>query len=459
MDVLLERNCSINMEITLFQRQRTGSLSSQNKSIKDLTRLVHAPQFLSEDKRQALLKKMQMLSGLEKSRYDSLCGVLIDNLVEYCQNLPETANSYYSQPGGIVDHALNRTEAALSLFQEFMVHEQPESLSEEQKLWQYALYSAAILQGIGKLFLDYRVNFYDANGHFLKEWNPLLESLSSTGMYYFYEFQKEPEVEFRRRLNLLMARTLMPLSGFSWIASNPDVLAVWLALLNEDERSAGTLGALLIRAEALAIQRNLLEFIGKGSTAQSGGRYRSGTFSGGQPETLLEKEQAVGMEFIQWMIKALAESRIVVNKAPLFMVPGGMLMCAEMFQLFVREHPEYKNWQAVQNGFLSLGLHHRSLDGGVISRFEAKNQMQTGIVFSKYALALPESVKIQQMNTGKVEPMSATELIHKAQFNSQFTQQKNVGVITPLEKLTAAGEWQVIENEADTFGPGAKSGA
>ena len=448
------------MEMALFhrQRQRKGSLSSQGKSLKDLTRIVNANLILSEDKRQTLLKRMRMLSGLETARYDSLCGILITNLVHYCQNLPETTNSYYSQQGGLVDHALNRTEAALSLFQEFMVQEQPDQLSEEQKLWQYALFSAAILQGIGKLFVDYRVSFYDANGQFLKEWNPLLENMTSTGVYYFYEFEKEPEIEFRRRLNLLLARTLMPASGFAWLASNPEVLAVWLALLNEDERSAGTLGAILIRAEAIAIQRYLLEFMVRGTAAHSGGRYRAGTFSGGQPETLLEKEQTVGMEFIQWMIKALGEGRIMVNKAPLFMVPGGMLMCAEMFQLFVREHPEYKNWQAVQNGFLSLGLHHRAADGGVLSRFETKNQMETGVVFSKYALALPESVKVVQMSTGKVESMSATELIHKAQFGSQFTQQQSTGLTQSLQKLDAAGKWQAVENEGLGLKPGAKNG-
>ncbi|KTC80818.1 conjugal transfer nickase/helicase domain-containing protein [Legionella cherrii] len=448
------------MEMALFhrQRQRKGSLSSQGKSLKDLTRIVNANLILSEDKRQTLLKRMRMLSGLETARYDSLCGILINNLVHYCQNLPETTNSYYSQQGGLVDHALNRTEAALSLFQEFMVQDQPDLLSEEQKLWQYALFSAAMLQGIGKLFVDYRVSFYDANGQFLKEWNPLLENMTSTGVYYFYEFEKEPEIEFRRRLNLLLARTLMPASGFAWLASNPEVLAVWLALLNEDERSAGTLGAILIRAEAIAIQRYLLEFMVRGTAAHSGGRYRAGTFSGGQPETLLEKEQTVGMEFIQWMIKALGEGRIMVNKAPLFMVPGGMLMCAEMFQLFVREHPEYKNWQAVQNGFLSLGLHNLAADGGVLSRFETKNQMETGVVFSKYALALPESVKVVQMSTGKVESMSATELIHKAQFSSQFTQQQSTGLTHSLQKLDAAGKWQAFEYEGHGLKPGAKNG-
>ena len=49
----------------------------------------------------------------------------------------------------------------------------------------------------------------------------------------------------------------------------------------------------------------------------------------------------------------------------------------------------------------------------VMSRFEQANnqQMHNGVVFSEYAVALPELVEVHQMNTGKVESMSATELI------------------------------------------------
>jgi integrating conjugative element relaxase (TIGR03760 family) len=448
------------MEMALFHRERKGSLSMRRKSLKDLTRIVAANHFLAEDKRQALLKKMRDLTHLETSRYESICLTLIENLILFCQNLPETANSYYSQPGGLVDHALNRTEAALSLFQEFMVHEPSDALSEEQRLWQYALYSAALLQGIGKLFVDYRVNLFDTNGQLLKEWNPLLESMGSIGQYYSYEFQKEPEVEFRRRINLLLAKTLMPASGFSWIASHGEVLAVWLALLNEDERSAGTLGAILIRADAIAIQRYFTEFMNRHTAnLPGGGRYGSvGTFSGGVPETLLEKEQNAGLEFIQWMINSLAEGRIMINKAPLFMVPGGMLMCQEMFQLFVREHPEYKNWQAVQNGFLSLGLHGHGVDGSAISRFEQtqNQQMQSGIVFSKYAIALPGSVKVQHLS-GKVETMSAMELVHRASYHTQL-QQQNAATAPGLQKLNAAGQWLAIEHEGNSPRPGAGKG-
>lgn len=447
-----------NLEVALFHRQRKSALSLPAKSLKDLTRSLTATQFLAEDKRQVLLKRMETLSGLETSRYESLCSVLVDQMVHYCQSLPETTNSYYSQAGGLVDHALNRTEAALSLFQDFIVQDQPDLLSEEQKLWQYALYSAAILQGIGKLFVDYKINLFDANRKILKQWNPLLESLSNTGTYYDYEFQKEPEIEFRRRLNLLIARALMPASGFSWIASNPQVLAIWLALLNEDLRSAGTLGALLIRADAIAIQRYISEFMVRSEASRSGRYGRSGTFSGGVPESLIEKERAIGVEFIQWLTAGLEEGRIMINKAPLFMVPGGMLMSQEMFQLFVREHPEYKNWQAVQNGFLSLGLHRQGVD---LSRFEQAHtqQMHSGIVFSEYAVVLPASVAVHQINTGKIESMSATELVHRAQYTSQFAQQQNVIAVPPLQQLTSSGVWQNLEIASHSIQPGAKRGA
>ncbi|MDI1351888.1 MAG: TraI domain-containing protein, partial [bacterium] len=282
----------------MFHRQRKNTASTPTKSLKDLTRMVPAIHFLADNKRHALMQKIKEYIGLESTRYESLCALLMDNLVGYCQSLPETNNSYYSQSGGLVDYALNRTEAAMGLFQEFMIQDQSQMLSEEQKLWQYALFSAALLQGIGKLFIDYRVNLYDINGQLLKQWNPLFESLANTGSYYDYEFQKDADSEFRRRLNLLMAKALMPASGFNWIASNPQILAIWLALLNEDLRGAGTLGAILIRAESIALQRYFNELVVRNAALRNGRSGRQGTFSGGTAETLIAKEQALGVEFL-----------------------------------------------------------------------------------------------------------------------------------------------------------------
>lgn len=436
----------------MFHHFNNKGKSSSVKSLKDLTRTTSAEFILTEDKRMVLLEQIQEASALDYLGFNRLGHSLIINLVNHCQNLPETSNNYYSHPGGLLDYALNRTEAALGLFRQFIVQDdEKKELSEEQKLWQYALFSAAMLQGIGKLQIDYRIDVYDDSGHFIQQWNPLLNSLLDAGSYYTYEFQKESEISFRCRLNLLLARLLMPDNGFEWIASDLQVLAVWLALLNEDYYAAGTLGAILIRADAIALQRSFNQQLGRYGTR--GMRHgRVGTFAGGSHESIPELEQQIGLEFLQWLTKSLASGQIMINKAPLFMVPGGMLMSVDIFKLFIREHPEFKNWQAIQNGFLSLGLHKMSADGQIISRFEqASNQkMHSGIIFSGYAVALPAEVQLQQMRSGKVSIISATELIYQAQFNHQFGRTLNPTQQQGLLHLAASGQWQAAHANTAT---------
>jgi integrating conjugative element relaxase (TIGR03760 family) len=445
----------------LFHRYGKKTKSSlKTKPLKDLTRIVQASALLAEEKRTVLLAQIRAANDLEEPRFDSLCLSLVHNLAQHCQSLPETANSYYSQQGGLIDHALNRTEAALSLFKQYVVKEG--ELSEEQRLWQYALFSAALLQGIGKLQTDFSLALYDNNGHFLKQWNPLLESLMAVGSYYSHEFLEEADEKFRRRVNLLLARLLMPAGGFSWIASNSDVLAVWLALLNEDLQGAGTLGAILVRANAIALQRYFNQFLIR-HYGSRGGRYgRASTFAGGLPEPISEIEQQIGIEFLQWLNKALESGRLMLNKAPLFMVPGGLLMSADMFKLFIREHPEYKNWQAIQSGFLSLGLHRLGPGGSIYSRFEQANtqQMHSGVVFAEYAVVLPAKVEIHHLSTGKSHTMTAIEVIHEAQSTHNFTKQQASYTAHPLLHLNASGQWQhAVPSERANPKPGARSGA
>ncbi|KTD07653.1 conjugal transfer nickase/helicase domain-containing protein [Legionella jamestowniensis] len=447
----------------MFHRYGKKAKSLNAKSLRDLTRIVQAPLLLAEDKRKVLITQIREASALENARFDSLCLSLMHNFVNHCQNLPETANSYYSQQGGFLDHALNRTEAALSLFKQYIIQEGQAELTEEQKLWQYALFSAALLQGIAKLQIDFSIELYDNHGQFLKQWNPLLESLVAVGSHYSYEFQKETDEEFRKRLNLLLARLLMPAGGFAWIASNPQVLAVWLALLNEDLQGAGTLGAILIRANAIALQRYFNQMMVRNYGARSGRYGRVSTFAGGAPESITEIEQQMGVEFIQWLTKALDSGRIMINKAPLFMVPGGMLMLPDVFKLFVREHPEYKNWQAVQNGFLSLGLHRLAPDGSIHSRFEQSHtqQMHTGIVFADYAVALPAKVQLHHLNTGKNNTISTTELIYQSQSHSHLTRQQPNLQVSAMPHLSATGKWQPLTTPVvpPMLKPGVTNGA
>lgn len=430
----------------MFHRIGKKSKSASAKPLKDLNAILSSAELLSDEKRQELLLKIQTGSALGAPRFEPLGMSLIHAVATHCQQLPETLNRYYAAPGGLIDHALNRTDAALELLKQFIVKEGNE-ISEAQKLWLYALMTAGILQGIGKLQIDYQVNLHDLNGQGLKVWNPLLESPGDVGRYYHYTFQDEKNEDLRRRLNLLFARMLMPIQGFNWIASNPEVLETWLALLNEDTQSAGMLGAILVRANAISIQRYFNRLMLRQGAGYDGRASRIGAFVDTTPKTFDDREHLIGIEFVLWLMQQLEQGKIMINKAPLYMVPAGLIMSIEMFRLFVREHPEFKNWQAIQKGFLSLGLHQVGADGSVISRFEqAQTQkMLSGIVFSDYAVSLPNEMKIHEMANGKVRTISAIELLNSAQSNSHFKQQKAVSSANPLCQLAGNGQWQPIE--------------
>lgn len=434
----------------MFQRYGKKSGQGLASTPQELTRIVPVEQLLGDERRRVTLQNIRRQVSLASARYDSLCFSLLHTFSGYCQQFPETDNSYYAYPGGMLDRALNRTEAALELFRTVIISGEDTLLSEDQMLWQYALFSAALLKGISKLKLHLKVNLFDAAGQPLKLWNPLLESLSAVGSQYSYAWEKGAEPELSHRLNILMARQLMPASGFAWIASHPQVLAVWLALLSDDTRSAGTLGALLVRADALSLRRALMGLIadgrGRGTRAA-----RMSTFVDVPEGGRLSREQETGVVFLQWLAEVMANGQLQLNKPPLMMVLAGMMLLPEAFQLFVRQHPEYKNWLAVQKGLLSLGIHRVAVDGGFESRYEQANtqQIHTGIVLDDYALALPESVLVHNLYTGSESRMSALEVINLTESGAQaLLVQQSMQKSQLLQQLNPQGEWKTQEMPA-----------
>lgn len=402
--------------------------------------IVATVDIINPSKYEHLIQQIKQTCCLDPARFDGILATLIAQLANYYQRLPETAHSYYALPGGLFEHALNRTEAALQLAQHYFLQERQGVLTEQQKLWLYALASASLLRGIGKLPTEYLVALHDGSSQTNKYWNPLIESLVATGRAYQYKLKKTAEKTLRCRLTLLLARTLMPTAGFAWIADDQNVLTTWLALLDEDEEGAGTLGAILEYADAIAIQRYLSDFHhrmsgpgrhgggdGGGGSGPLGRPIRMGTFSDNTPLTVADKEHLIGAEFIKWLTAALENKKIMINKAPLMAVPGGLIMLPEMFQLFVREHPEYKNAQAVEKGFLSWGLHRMRQDGRII--------------FSQYAIALPAKVSVYQTN--KHETLSAVDCLHQMR---SLNKTKSLHQTDMPRVLSPHGEWISVEN-------------
>jgi hypothetical protein len=228
----------------------------------------------------------------------------------------------------------------------------------------------------------------------------------------------------------------MPQAGFNWLASNRQVFAIWLALLNEDMVGSGGLGAILVRAEAIALSRYYDDMLDR-INAQSS-KKRMGTFIEVEPESLDNKEVQTGLAFIKWLQQALAASQIMINKAPLLAVPGGLIMGAEMYKLFVREHPEYKNWMAVQKAFLSLGLHDKT-HGDEAQSFMDKQSGQAveGHVFSAFAMALPDKVACYDAKTQTITAQNLMDVVYQVAALDEGS----------MPALDVKGVWQSVKAE------------
>lgn len=423
---------------------RQTTKDHREKQNKPTLQPVQTAMDLFIDKRNDMRLQIKSMIMLDEPAYTNLCLPLLNRFALYCQQLPDSSNTYYTQLGGLLDYALNRTEAALALFSQFVLLDDNQQWSEEQKLWQYALFSAALLQGIGKLYLDYKIDTYDTKSSFLKAWNPLLDNPLSTGKY-SYEFAKEADKSLRGRINLLTARVIMPGAGLSWLSSNLEVFQVWLALLDEDFEEAGTLGALLIRADALAIQRFLQHFL-QDEEIKKPVRIRARTFNE-EVSPQQKIDQQAGAEFINWLMKSLSTGEISLNQASLFLVPEGLLLLPELFKLFIKEHPNFKNWLAIQRGLLTLGLHQTKMGKDQNFQFQTKDNLalHSGIVIKDYAVMLPEKLSLFEVQTKRSAMISAAQLIHAASAYTHLSpatlQNAAAKTSAMLKVLSATGQW------------------
>jgi len=410
-----------------YQQEKKASIKPK-QSLSAYTAMLAAEELMQESKRVALWQSIEHCSGFKKAQFENLCTSLLNTFMHYVQRLPETANSYYSSLGGLLDHALNRTEAAVNLFRNVVL--QPGSdISDMQQLWLYALLSAGILQGIGKLQLDYTVRRFDANGEKLASWQPVLEPLTAVGVCYDYTFNKPGSEDLRRCLNVFVARAVMPEAGLKWLASDPQVLAVWLALLHEDWQAAGPLGALLVRADAIAIWRSLEERLQLSTGRRA---VKRGGIMDVPPDIKGEKDLETGLLFIKWLRDALQDGKIFINQAPLLSVPGGLIMSVELYQLFARGHPEYPTWLDIQKGVAALGANGLRVIGQAVLPVNVKSAVKhgDGLVLADYAVALPDVVAYHDTKANNNISVLAVQLVQQ------------LAVPAAVAKLSVDGQWQ-----------------
>lgn len=427
----------------MFQttKPRTGE-PRRKKPLAELTQMSDIKSLWLRPKNQQLFAQIEAALSWKKEDQDTYLLPVIKRFLEYVESLPDSTNRFYAEPHGFSEYALQRTEAALTLFAGYLIIEK-NGLSAIQRCWQYALFTAALLLGIGKLYLDYNIELYDDFGGYIENWNPVFDNLINKSPYYLLKTQHQAnEIGFRTRLNLILAKNILPSSGFEWIASHREIFAAWLALINEDIQGVKVLGAILSRAEDIAMIRALDEWFEKQGLGQKTRTIR--TFIDKNTDSNKFLSDQIGVAFIQWLKDKLQTGDLAFNDndGNLTLSKNGVGLNVELFKLFIKDFPTYKNWQAVQKGFLALGLTDESgIDTAEIS-------------FANFGILLPAKASVYNKSLGVKSWINAVELKDFVmQGKTIVSGQKTENVMT-LPHINAKGQLQIIEENSKFLNPG-----
>lgn len=416
--------------------------------------IVNAGKLLEKKKYQGLLEQCVYLLDFSEEQKDVYFTPVINEFVEFVQNLPETNNSYFSDLGGFIAHALMRATAALSMCRAYFQAEKPESntsLTATESLWMYVLFTAGIFCGVGRVFSDLVIELYDEHGKHTDRWNPFDGSmLKAKASFYDYDFEESKHIDlFSRRLSVVMAKQLMPSAGFTWLSSDKEALSLWLALLEENQRDGGTLSPFLARADAMGINnyfdekrmqreyanlddaaRDKVDLIAKekfdveekkwlereGFEKDFEGRYGK---EEKEPEKKPEQQELVeqeknarelkdpkattkaGIAFLKWLTMQMKARRLEFNTAIFYLPAGAVFLPTPLFEAFKKQNPYYKNTQDIINSFNQLQLSskdHNKSEVHTMVRQDNNHEKIEGVVLNNAQLVLPKVIDVRLAN-------------------------------------------------------------
>jgi hypothetical protein len=314
---------------------RAKEITTPDYNAQSLFTVRSASQLLVEPARENYLKKINELVRMPQEHFDVLYAQLVDNFVEFAQILPMRYREHLS---GIMQEGLRHGLIALELLFETSPH-------RPQPIYIYAVFSMALLADMVKIIATQKVMVSDENGVYIDEWCPFTGSMVEQGAQYYKirEYGGYREA-FLNSANPLLAQRVMPELGLRWLASNPRIFDMWLAVLTGHEDWAGELGFLL-----KLLKRHLEEK-----------EKQLGLWLDNVPMDFTEPEDvAAGEKFLEWLKDALEKEKISVNEHDSFvhiLDDGVFIQTPDVYDAFNHVYSSYRDFIVLQKQFNYLGI-------------------------------------------------------------------------------------------------------
>ena len=206
-----------------------------------------------------LISKLKEMVYTPDTQFDSLYLQSLENFADYVQQLPSRRNFHFNQTNGMLLLGFLRAFQTIRLYRE---HTSVKSYARDKvpaniALWSYALYTAALLLGVGEIYATYWVSLCDAHGEFKQRWQPKLGPMTqSNETHYRYTFEQETRDAVANLDTLVVAEKILPAEGLAWIASDKYVYELWSAILTGDPGRAGPFAGFIIPTEDILLEQH-----------------------------------------------------------------------------------------------------------------------------------------------------------------------------------------------------------
>lgn len=240
----------------LLKRKKSQPFVIKSDSQRKVWPILSADILLDTEKRQHTLAEIRALLNLPEQAFYQMFQIPLENFAEFVQNMPETEKSCYANIGGMLDHALERASLSLFLCRTYLLPKNSHTdtlpmIHEEEMLWIYAVFTAALLYDIGKIATTHVIALTQKTGETVKLWSPYEGPMNhEKASHYVFCFTEEHHDHMRWMITPLLARQILPAKDFNWLASDTGIFESWLALLSDEHRQVGSILTVVLLADA-----------------------------------------------------------------------------------------------------------------------------------------------------------------------------------------------------------------
>ncbi len=293
---------------------------------------------ISGSKHAQIIDRLITHTRLEKDKFNELYLDLIENFFEFCQSIPSKDN----QASIHANIALSRACSMVEQVGQKIVKVKNGFKEYESLRLLYAIFSSALLNGIGHIDRDRLISITDDKGYHLSNWCPLAMGAMPIGKHYRLRYMRSHNEQYAAMQTPMVAKSIMPDAGLVWIAENDDLFVSWVRSLHHFEDGYSDF-------ELLHDIKDLWEKCHKVDAIKSV-----------VAEPINIKELAEAEAFWQWLRENLEKGKIEFNKenSPAHVVEdGGISIDLErVYADFKKTYPDFSGWVVVSRQFNHLGV-------------------------------------------------------------------------------------------------------